>query len=252
MSKQSITPSLNQVSTKSKTWNLTYIQQAAEELRQAHPREIIEWGVNNVGVDSITLASSFGYEDVALVDLVTKVNPDIDIFYLDTDLLFKETYQVRDQLSEKYKRNFIRVTPSLSLEEQAKSYGDELWSRNPNECCAIRKVEPLKRFLEGYEGWITGIRREQSPTRAHTEVVEWDAAFGLVKLNPLAFWTTEQVWEYIREHQIPYNPLHDQNYPSIGCWPCTRAVRPGEDPCAGRWAGTSKTECGLHNSPVQR
>ncbi|MBA4492781.1 phosphoadenylyl-sulfate reductase [Paenactinomyces guangxiensis] len=226
-------------------------KQVADELKHAHPIDIIRWGVEQIGASAITLACSFGYEDVALVDMVSKVDPEVDIFYLDTNLHFSETYEVRDRLRKRYPLNFIRVTPALTLEEQAAEYGDELWKRDPDQCCRMRKVEPLKQILSGYQGWITGIRREQSITRAHTEVVEWDAGFGLIKLNPLAFWTTEQVWSYIHEHNIPYNRLHDQNYPSIGCFPCTRQVKPGEDPRAGRWAGSTKTECGLHNSLVK-
>jgi phosphoadenosine phosphosulfate reductase len=131
-------------------------------LKEEHPIEIIRFGVEQLGVNKITLACSFGYEDVALVDMALKVNPDINIFYLDTDLHFAETYQVRDLLRERYNKEFIRVTPSLSLEEQARQYGEELWKRDPNQCCYLRKVAPLKQFLKGYEGWITGIRREQS------------------------------------------------------------------------------------------
>lgn len=227
------------------------LKQAAERLKDAHPIEIIQWGVEQVGVDALTFACSFGYEDVALVDLVQKANPNIPIFYLDTSLLFTETYQVSDELSERYQIKFISVNTSLTLEEQANKYGEELWKSNPNQCCQLRKVKPLKEFLSNYKGWISGIRREQSLTRANTEVIEWDKGFGLIKLNPLAYWTENQVWNYIHEHNIPYNQLHDQNYPSIGCQPCTRQVLPGEDPRAGRWAGTSKTECGLHNSPVE-
>ncbi|SEM68808.1 phosphoadenylyl-sulfate reductase [Lihuaxuella thermophila] len=242
---------LHDRSDKETKWEPERLKRVADELKNQHPIEIIRWGVEQIGVSSITLACSFGYEDVALVDMVMKVNPEVDIFYLDTELLFEETYQVRDQLSERYQKDFIRVSSVLTVEEQASEYGPELWKRDPNLCCRLRKVEPLKKNLQGYQGWITGIRREQSITRAHAEVVEWDDSFGLVKLNPLAFWKTDQVWSYIREHGIPYNPLHDQNYPSIGCFPCTRPVKPGEDPRAGRWAGFTKTECGLHNSPVK-
>lgn len=226
-------------------------KQSAEELKAAHPIEIIRWGVDKLGASSLTLACSFGYEDVALVDMVSKVNTDVDIFYLDTDLLFTETQQVVVQLAEKYNLSFIKVSPALTLEEQTEQYGNELWKSNPNQCCSLRKVQPLKKTLSQYPGWITGIRREQSETRAQTEVVEWDEAFGLYKLNPLAYWKEQQVWDYIHEHQIPYNPLHDQNYPSIGCYPCTRPVKPGEDPRAGRWTGFTKTECGLHQSSNQ-
>lgn len=228
------------------------IKQASTSLKDAHPIEIIQWGVEHIGIKELTFACSFGFEDVALVDFVQKADPNIPIFYLDTSLLFTETYQVKDELAKQYNIEFIRVSTSLTVEEQATEYGDALWERDPNQCCGLRKVKPLKEFLSNYKGWITGIRREQSLTRAHTEVVEWDEGFQLIKLNPLAYWTADQVWNYIREHKIPYNPLHDQNYPSIGCYPCTRQVLLGEDPRAGRWAGTTKTECGLHNSPVSK
>lgn len=226
-------------------------KKVALQLKEAHPLEIIRWGVDNLGSSSLTLACSFGYEDVALVDMVSKVDPKLSIFYLDTDLLFPETYQVRDRLAERYECRFERVCSELSVKEQSRRYGESLWDRDPYKCCQLRKVEPLKQVLQGYDGWITGIRREQSLTRAHTEVVEWDAGFSLVKINPLAYWSSSQVWDYIHEHEIPYNPLHDQNYPSIGCTPCTNPVLPGEDPRSGRWTGFKKTECGLHNSPTQ-
>lgn len=223
------------------------IQQAAEDLRRKEPWEVLRWGSEQFG-KSMVLACSFGYEDVALVHMLHQVDPEADLFYLDTDLLFPETYQVRDRLVKAFGKNFIRVRPSHTLEEQARQWEGELWKRDSNTCCRIRKVDPLRRFLKGYSAWCTGIRREQAPTRARTEVVEWDPQFGLVKLNPLALWKSEEVWAYIREHDIPYNPMHDHHYPSIGCVPCTRQVHPGEDPRAGRWSGTNKTECGLHPS----
>ncbi|MGA8942015.1 MAG: phosphoadenylyl-sulfate reductase [Thermoactinomyces sp.] len=226
------------------------IKAVADRLRNAHPQDIIRWGTEQLGVSSLALACSFGYEDVALLDMALKVNPDLDVFYLDTQLHFKETYEVRDRLSRKYQKEFIRVLPDLTLEEQAAVYGKELWKTDPNRCCRLRKVEPLRKFLQNYHGWITGIRREQAPTRAHAEVVEWDQGFQLIKLNPLAFWNKQQVWDYIMRNQLPYNTLHDRRYPSIGCEPCTRPVLPGEDSRAGRWSGTDKIECGLHNSPV--
>lgn len=142
----------------------------------------------------------------------------------------------------------IRVEPVVSLDEQAAAYGPALWSREPDRCCALRKVEPLRRFLQGYRAWITGLRRQQSPTRAGTRPVEWDQRFGLVKVNPLFRWSRDEVWRYIRDHDVPYNPLHDRGYPSIGCWPCTTPVAPGEDERAGRWRGFHKTECGLHGA----
>ncbi|AIQ54998.1 phosphoadenylyl-sulfate reductase [Paenibacillus sp. FSL R7-0331] len=220
------------------------IKVKAEELESASPEEIIRWAVETF--PNITFACSFGAEDVVLVDMLQKVSPSTDVFYLDTDFHFKETYETRDVMADKYGLEFVRVSPQISVDEQIKQYGDNLWSVDPNQCCAIRKVEPLTRILSQYEAWITGIRRDQAPTRANSKKVEYDYKFGLVKFNPIADWTSEDVWNYIRANNVVYNPLHDRNFPSIGCEQCTRAVMPGEDPRAGRWSGNEKTECGLH------
>jgi len=220
------------------------IRQKAEEFENASPETVIRWAVDTF--PRITFACSFGAEDVVLVDMLQKISPKTDIFYLDTDFHFRETYETRDRLASRYGVSFIQVKPALTPEEQATIHGDELWKRDPNACCNLRKVEPLSQFLAHYEAWITGIRRDQAPTRANAKKVEYDTKFGLVKFNPLAAWTSGDVWRYIRENGVIYNPLHDQNYPSIGCAYCTRPVMPGEDPRAGRWAGTGKTECGLH------
>ncbi|GIO15328.1 phosphoadenosine phosphosulfate reductase [Cohnella xylanilytica] len=220
------------------------IREKAEEFENASPETVIRWAVETF--PNITFACSFGAEDVVLVDMLQKISPSTDIFYLDTDFHFKETYETRDRMAAKYGLTFVQVKPKSTPEEQAAEHGDELWKRDPNACCNIRKVEPLTRILGQYEAWITGIRRDQAPTRANAKKVEYDTKFGLVKFNPLASWTSEDVWNYIRENDVIYNPLHDQNYPSIGCEHCTRPVMPGEDPRAGRWAGSEKTECGLH------
>ena len=220
------------------------IREKAEEFEHASPETVLEWAVN--AFPNIAFACSFGAEDVVLVDMLQKIRPDTDIFYLDTDFHFRETYETRDRIAERYGIRFIQVKPELTPEEQAERHGDELWKRDPNACCNLRKVEPLSRFLAHYDAWITGIRREQAPTRAHAKKVEYDNKFGLVKFNPLADWTWNDVWRYIRQNDVIYNPLHDQNYPSIGCSHCTRPVKPGEDLRAGRWSGTGKIECGLH------
>ncbi|WP_123042102.1 phosphoadenylyl-sulfate reductase [Cohnella candidum] len=220
------------------------IRQKAEEFENASPETVIRWAVDTF--PNITFACSFGAEDVVLVDMLQKISPKTDIFYLDTDFHFKETYETRDRMVEKYGLEFVQVKPKITPEEQAAEHGAELWKSDPNACCNIRKVEPLTRILGQYEAWITGIRRDQAPTRANAKKVEYDTKFGLVKFNPLAAWTSEDVWNYIRENDVIYNPLHDRNYPSIGCEYCTRQVMPGEDPRAGRWAGSDKTECGLH------
>ncbi|MGG3312094.1 phosphoadenylyl-sulfate reductase [Paenibacillus lautus] len=220
------------------------IRVQAEELEHASAEEVIAFAIETF--PNITFACSFGAEDVVLVDMIQKISPSTDIFYLDTDFHFKETYETRDRMAERYGLEFVRVSPLITPEEQAAQHGEALWSVNPTECCNIRKVEPLTRILSQYEAWITGIRRDQAPTRANSKKIEYDTKFGLVKFNPIAGWTSEDVWNYIRANDIIYNPLHDQNYPSIGCEYCTRQVMPGEDPRAGRWSGHEKTECGLH------
>jgi phosphoadenosine phosphosulfate reductase len=220
------------------------IREKAEEFENASPETVLKWAVETF--PKSTFACSFGAEDVVLVDMLQKISPQTDIFYLDTDFHFKETYETRDRLAERYGIRFVQVKPELTPEQQAAEYGDELWKRDPNACCNIRKVKPLVGILSQYDAWITGIRRDQAPTRANAKKVEYDTKFGLVKFNPLAAWTSEDVWNYIRANDVIYNPLHDRNYPSIGCEYCTRPVMPGEDPRAGRWSGTDKIECGLH------
>jgi phosphoadenosine phosphosulfate reductase len=197
----------------------------------------------------IILACSFGAEDVALVDMIHRINPKTPLFYLDTDFLFPETHEVRDRLIEKYGLSpdqVVQVKSVLTPEQQAAQYGEALWKRDPDRCCHLRKIEPLAGILQHYSAWMTGIRRDQAPTRAHAGIVEWDAKFQLVKFNPLARWTTDDVWTYIRLHEVPYNVLHDRHYPSIGCTHCTAPVQPGDDPRSGRWQQFGKTECGLH------
>lgn len=222
----------------------TLAADAAQKYENESPETIIAWAVEKF--PNLTFACSFGAEDVVLVDMLQKVSPKTDIFYLDTDFHFQETYDTRDRLMEKYGLQFVQVKPLLTPEEQAGQHGDELWKHDPNACCNIRKVEPLTRVLGQYDAWITGIRRDQAPTRANAKKVEYDYKFGLMKFNPIASWTSEDVWNYIKVNHLIYNPLHDHNYPSIGCHYCTRQVMPGEDPRAGRWSGNEKTECGLH------
>ena len=221
------------------------LQRISSELEQKSPQDVVRWGIEHFR-GGITLACSFGAEDVALVDMIARIDSSVPLFYLDTDYLFPETLEVRDRIVAKYGVHAVAVKPLLTIAEQAAQHGADLYGRQPDLCCKIRKVEPLKRHLGGFQAWITGIRRDQAPTRANAALVEWDKIFNLVKLNPLARWTSGDVWAYIRANGVPYNALHDRNYPSIGCWPCTRQVNPGEDPRAGRWANFAKKECGLH------
>lgn len=220
------------------------VNQKAVELESASPEAILQYAVETF--PNITFACSFGAEDVVLVDMLQKISPKTDIFYLDTDFHFKETYETRDKMEEIYGMKFVQVKPAITPEEQAEQFGPELWKSDANQCCGIRKVNPLTQILSKYEAWITGIRRDQAPTRANAKKIEYDTKFGLIKFNPLADWTSEDVWNYIRTNNVYYNPLHDNHYPSIGCEQCTRQVMPGEDPRAGRWSGQEKTECGLH------
>jgi phosphoadenosine phosphosulfate reductase len=229
-----------------RTWTDEQLAAASSRLEEEGAEAALQWALGAFGTEEIALACSFGAEDLVLVDMVSKIRPGTRVFYLDTHLLFPETYRVIEAVSERYPISLIRYEPLLSLAEQAEQHGEALWESNPDGCCAIRKVEPLTRALQGLGAWITGIRRDQAPTRANTPLVQWDPKFNLVKVNPLAQWNWEGVWSYIRLHRVPYNELHDRWYPSIGCTHCTRPVRPGEDLRAGRWSGSQKTECGLH------
>lgn len=214
------------------------------------PQELLAYAIETYH-PKILLACSFGAEDLVLVDMVHRINPDIPLFYLDTDFLFSETYATRDRVIERYElkpAQVIQVKSLLTPQKQAESYGEALWTSNPDQCCQLRKVEPLTRILQAYDAWITGIRRDQAPSRANAGLIEWDQKFKLVKVNPLARWTWTEVWTYIKIYEVPYNPLHDQNYPSIGCTHCTKPVMPGQDLRSGRWQGSIKTECGLHKS----
>ena len=215
-----------------------------DRFENSSPEAVLAWAVEEFG-PHLALATGFGAEGCILVAMLSAISPDTRVFYLDTDLLFPETYALRDELEARYGIRFERVT-SLSLSDQAADYGERLWERNPDLCCNLRKVEPLRKMLGGLRAWITAIRRQQSAARAGIGVVEWDKKFGLIKINPLAAWTTRDVWDYIARHNVPYNSLHNHGYPSIGCEPCTTPIKIGEKSRDGRWRGAGKTECGLH------
>lgn len=226
------------------------LQALSTSFETKQPQDVLTAAIEQYG-PKIVVACSFGAEDVVLVDMVHRINPTVPLFYLDTDFLFPETYATRDRVIERYglqAAQVIQVKSLLTPEAQAESYGEVLWVRDPDLCCRLRKVEPLTRVLRGYDAWITGIRRDQAPSRANAGLIEWDQKFELIKVNPLARWTWTDVWTYIKVYEVPYNPLHDQNYPSIGCTYCTTQVAPGDDPRAGRWKNFAKTECGLHKS----
>lgn len=216
------------------------------------PGEILAWVLEHFGADKITLASSLGAEDQVLTEMLLKLDPTASVFTLDTERLPKETYDCIKETEKKYGFKYRIYHPDAgAVQKMVAEKGLDLFYEsveNRKLCCHIRKVEPLGRALKGLKAWICGLRREQSATRADLNVVEWDAANGLYKINPLIDWTEKQVWDYIRANGVPYNKLHDQGYPSIGCAPCTRAVKPGEEIRAGRWwwESPANKECGLH------
>ena len=218
-------------------------------VEQWSPEDLLRWAFVTFG-GYVEIASGFGPEGMVLIDIAAKVQPQLRVFTLDTDFLFPETYTLMEQVESRYGIKIERLKSVLTPEDQERFHGQALWAHDPDACCNLRKVEPLRQKLTQLRAWITSIRREQTPERAGALKVQWDAKFHLVKINPLADWSNARVWRYIHDHQLPYNPLHDRGYPSIGCTHCTRSVQPGEDPRAGRWAGFNKTECGLH-TPAQ-
>jgi phosphoadenosine phosphosulfate reductase len=217
----------------------------ADDSREWTTRHVLRWAFTKFGSD-VAIASAFGAEGMVLIDIASHLRPDFRVFTLDTGFLFPETYELMDRVEERYGVKIERVYPAVSPEEQDKLHGPALWSRAPDQCCGLRKVDPLQGKLADLRAWITGIRRDQTTLRATAQAMEWDLSLRRVKINPLIDWTAENVWQYIRKYDVPYNPLHDRGYPSIGCTHCTRAVKAGEDPRAGRWSGFQKNECGLH------
>ena len=214
-------------------------------LETSTPLEILRWAADQFG-PGLTFATGFGAEGCVLIDMIGRHRLPIDIFTLDTGLLFPETYDLWRRLEERYDVSIRGVRPELTVDAQAATHGPELWTRRPDRCCEIRKVSPLVAELSRFDAWITAIRRDQTASRADALAVEWDARFGLGKVNPLVGWTKQEVWSHLLRNDVPYNPLHDRGYPSIGCLPCTSRVAAGEDDRAGRWRGAAKTECGLH------
>lgn len=223
------------------------LQQVAErgavELADAPAAEILRWTAETFG-DRFVVASNM--QDAVLVHLAVQARAGVDVLFLETGYHFAETLGTRDAVAAVYGVNVVEAKAELSVAQQDEAHGKDLFAREPDRCCAMRKVAPLKASLAGYDAWVTGVRRVEAPTRAGTPVVTWDAAFGLVKVNPIAAWTDDDMAAYIDEHSILVNPLVDAGYPSIGCAPCTVKPLPGADPRSGRWAGRAKTECGLH------
>jgi len=213
------------------------VEAAARALESDAPVEILRWASKHI--PRLAFATGFGAEGCVIIDLIAREQLPIDVFTLDTGVLFPETYALWKALEAKYGITIRGVAPVQVI--------DQLWQSDPDRCCDLRKVQPLRAALAGYGGWITAIRRDQTPDRAAAGVVEADAKFGLIKVNPLVRWTNDDVWGHLYAHDVPTNPLHQQGYPSIGCQPCTSPIVPGENLRAGRWRGAQKTECGLHS-----
>ena len=218
--------------------------QAAQSLAGAPAQDVIGWAAETFG-SRLCITSSM--TDAVIIHLASRQVPGIDVLFLDTGYHFPETIGTRDAVSAVYPVNVVNVTPPTTVAEQDAGLGPRLYSRNPDLCCYLRKVVPLERALEPYDAWITGVRREETNARSDTRAVQWDARRQMVKVNPIVAWTQEQVDTYIAENGVLVNPLVYDGYPSIGCATCTLRVAPGDDPRSGRWAGTTKTECGIHS-----
>ncbi len=219
------------------------------EMETWAPQQILAWAIKEFG-PQLAFATAFGVEGCILLSMMSQI-PGYDsayLFNLDTGYQFNETLELRDNLRQRYGLTVQFVRSEESVDHMEARFGGALYDKDPDQCCQIRKVVPLSHALKGYGAWISSIRREQSENRAKSRIIEWDKKFKLVKISPLANWTRKDVWNYVFQNNVPYNPLHDQGFTSIGCFPCTRAIRPGEenDERAGRWSGRAKTECGIH------
>jgi phosphoadenosine phosphosulfate reductase len=217
----------------------------SQKLETATPEEILYWAVKRFG-KRFTMATAFGPEGMTIIHMLSKIAPETPVFNLDTGYQFKETLELRERVKERYGIEVELKRPALSVEEYEKLNGGPVYKTDPNRCCGDRKIVVLREAAKGMYAWASAIRRDQSPDRAVSPIIGWDKKFQLVKVSPLANWTKKDVWGMIAKEDIPYNPLHDEGYVSIGCWPCTRSIGLGEDERAGRWSGTGKTECGLH------
>lgn len=226
---------------------LDELAEVNRELETATPRDILAWASSRFS-PRLTMATAFGPEGMVLIHMLAEVAPETPIFNLDTGYQFPETLELRERVKQRYGIQVELKRPEHTVEEYESLHGGPLYKTNPDQCCFDRKIKVLHSAIEGMEAWCSAIRRDQSPDRATAPIVGWDKKFALVKISPLANWSRAQVWKLITEQDIPYNPLHDQGYTSVGCGPCTRAIGFGEDERAGRWSGFAKTECGLHTT----
>src|SRR5688572_1808731 len=223
------------------------IAAASARLRTASPHEVLRWAVDRFH-PRILMATAFGAEGCCIIHMLAEIEPATTVINLDTGYQFPETLELRNRILYRYGIAVEFIRPELTVEEYEREHGGPLYELRSDQCCHDRKTVPLQLAMRRLDplAWISAIRKDQTADRGQADVVQWDAKFKVVKVNPLLNWTKQDVWAFVMKHDVPYNPLHDQNFPSIGCWPCTRAVQPGEDDRAGRWAGKVKKECGLH------
>ncbi|MBX9583544.1 MAG: phosphoadenylyl-sulfate reductase [Gemmataceae bacterium] len=223
------------------------IAAAADRLSTASPYEVLSWAVDRFH-PRLLMATAFGAEGCCILHLLADINPAVRVINIDTGYQFPETLELRERIKGRYNIEVEFVRPELTVAEYEAEHGGPLYGHRPDQCCHDRKVLPLRAAMKRLDplAWVSAIRKDQTADRGRADVVEWDPKFDVVKVNPLLNWTKKDVWAFVVKHDVPYNPLHDRGYPSIGCWPCTRAVQPGEDDRAGRWAGKVKKECGLH------
>ena len=228
-----------------------YSAQIGEDSSADH---LIAWCVDHFAERKLVITTSFGMEGCALIDMIARTSRPVSVVYMDTMFFFKETYELRDRMIEHYpKLEFVNRGTNLTPEQQEAIHGPELWKRNPDLCCKIRKVDPMREVMKDADVWITGLRRDQSKARANLLVLEWDWKYQVLKFNPFASWSRKQIWEYVQANKVPYNALHEQGYPTVGCTHCTSPVPGstiGEYSRAGRWVGTEKNECGLHGDGI--
>ncbi len=226
---------------------LEEIQEVSERLESASPQQILQWAVDRFA-PRFTMATAFGPEGMTIIHMLSEIAPETPVFNLDTGYQFDETLELRERVKTRYGIAVELKKPLMSVDEYEQANGGPVYASDPNRCCFDRKLSLLHEAARGQHAWASAIRRDQSSDRAKAPIVGWDRKFQLIKVSPLANWTKKEVWSLITDNDIPYNPLHDQGFPSVGCKPCTRAVLPGEDERAGRWSSFKKTECGLHSS----
>ena len=226
-------------------WSRMVFGRLSRQFEYSNGANAVKWAVETFG-NGLSIGTGLGASGIVLMDMILRLQPEADIFYIDTGFFFPETHQLIERLEQRYQRRLRRVSTTLTIPQQDRRYGPRLHESDPNLCCNLRKVSPLHQALTDSTAWATALHRDQSETRKQVPMVQWNERYNVVKIAPLAFWSEADIWQYIHENGLPYNELHEKGYPSIGCWPCTRAVEAGESMRAGRWAGTEKTECGLH------